>query len=123
MVGIYSRPTPVTATEEHAGAKVESGAIEIRNASDGHLLLNYHHPYVTSFGWSPDSTHIASGGWNRSVQVWRVHDGQRIWFYPIPDPNDDYINHVDTIAWSPDGTRIASGGRDRFVRVWQVFKE
>ncbi len=89
----------------------KSGPIQVRNALDGHLLLNYTgHPSAVSFAWSPDSTQMVSGGFTRSVQVWRAHDGQNVWSYQIPDAYGEDVSSVNAVTWSPDGTRIASGG-------------
>ncbi len=103
--------------------------IQIWNAATGGLISTYRGlPFACSLAWSPDGTRIASGGWDRSVQVWKVDDGKLIWSYQISNPDGYDINHVNAIAWSPDGTRIASGGScpliafasNKGVQVWDA---
>jgi serine/threonine protein kinase len=64
--------------------------------------------------WSPDGTRIASGGRDKTVQVWDAVTGHAMFTY------HDHSSWVYTVAWSPDGTRIASAGNDGTVQVWQA---
>jgi WD40 repeat protein len=67
---------------------------------------------VRSVAWSPDSARIASGSYDKMVQLWDAANGGHIYIY------SRHIDVVTTVAWSPDGTRIASGSYDRTVQEW-----
>jgi len=84
--------------------------------SVGKTLTTYrgHSDSVYAVTWSPDSTHIASGSLDRTVQVWDAANGGYVYAYR------GHAGHVFTVAWSPDGKRIASGGEDHTVQVWDA---
>lgn len=65
-------------------------------------------------GFSPDGTHIVSGGSDGAVRVWQV-DGK-----PAAEPFEGYYSRISSVGFSPDGTRIVSGGGDGTVRVWRL---
>ena len=68
--------------------------------------------------WSPDGKSIASGGYDKTVQVWNATTGALLVTYK------GHSETVEALAWSPDGKRIASGGGSAFgggdttVQVW-----
>jgi eukaryotic-like serine/threonine-protein kinase len=64
--------------------------------------------------WSPDRRRIASGGLDRTVQVWDATAGITIFIYR------GHTGGVTAIAWSPDGKHIASAGLDKTVQVWET---
>ena len=70
---------------------------------------------VWCVAWSPDSSSIASGGADHTVQVWYATNGRNI---------HTYLGHqsesVRSVTWSPDSKRIASGGDDKTVQVWEA---
>jgi WD40 repeat protein len=69
---------------------------------------------VRAVAWSPESTRIASGNDDRTVQVWEADDGSNSFTY------SRHTSAVLTVAWSPDGSRIASAGDDGTVRIWDA---
>jgi WD40 repeat protein len=69
---------------------------------------------VLTLAWSPDGTHIASGGVGKTVQEWNAKDGSLLLTYHGHD------SWITSVAWSPDSTRIASGGLDKTVQVWNA---
>lgn len=69
---------------------------------------------VLAVAWSPNSTHIASGEYNR-VQVWDATNGARLFIY------QGHAGRVSTVAWSPDGKHIASGSDDKTIQVWDAI--
>ncbi len=84
--------------------------------SPGNLLYVYrgHSDSVTSVTWSPNGDRIASGSYDRTVQVWDAANGGHIYIY------HGHNKRVTCVAWSPDGTRIASGSDDSTVQVWNA---
>ncbi|MGB8344446.1 MAG: WD40 repeat domain-containing protein [Ktedonobacteraceae bacterium] len=81
-------------------------------ALTGTTMCRYtHHQDVpTDVSWSPDSSRIASGGWDRTVHLWEAITGQQLGSYT------GHANFVTAIDWSPDGTRILSAGSDLAYR-------
>ena len=69
---------------------------------------------VCSVVWSPDGTRIASGGSDKTVQVWDAATGKNLLTYA------EHTDRVAGVAWSPDSKRIASGSWDGTVQVWDV---
>ncbi|MGK3208377.1 eIF2A-related protein [Amycolatopsis sp. MEPSY49] len=63
--------------------------------------------------WSPDGTHIATGGfeYQSRVWIWDAETGQQIRHLPHDQP-------VTSLAWSPDNTHIATGGNS--ARIWNA---
>jgi WD40 repeat protein len=85
----------------------------------GSVLATYRHHTnrVTTVAWSPNSTYIASGSLDQTVQVWATNSNSH--FQPTI-----YRGHtagVQTVAWSPDSKRVASGSIDKTVQVWDAL--
>ncbi len=73
--------------------------------------LTGHTAQADSVAFSPDSSQIAAGGWDGSIRIWRVADGQFI----------RALSGIDgrSAPYSPDGKWIASGGAKDF-KVWDA---
>jgi serine/threonine protein kinase len=78
------------------------------------VTYNGHSDGVDAVAWSPDGKRIASGSWDKTVQVWNASDGGQPFTYR------GHSDNVNTVAWSPDGKRIASGSTDKTVQVWNA---
>ena len=84
----------------------------------GRPALTYtgHTGWVNALSWSPDGVYIASGGQDRSVQVWDARSGTLTLTYT------GHTSWVTSAAWSPDGSRIASAGDwdNTVVQAWDA---
>jgi eukaryotic-like serine/threonine-protein kinase len=68
---------------------------------------------IWTVAWSPDMTHIASGGQDRTAQVWETKTGHCSLTYT------EHSSLVWSVVWSTDGSLIASAGDDNSVQIWQ----
>jgi WD40 repeat protein len=73
-----------------------------------------HSNVVFAVAWSQDGTRIASGGGDRTAQVWSAPTGTHIATY------SGHTAAVTSVAWSPDSARIASASDDKTVHVWDA---
>jgi WD40 repeat protein len=69
---------------------------------------------VSALAWSPDSTRIASGSRDQTVQVWEAQTGHHLHTYQA------HTATVMDVAWSPDGSKIASADSAGLVHIWPV---
>lgn len=83
-----------------------------RRPAPGQTLVVYtgHLSSVTTVTWSPDSTRIASGSDDTTVQVWQVNNSAHPVIYR------GHTTNINGVAWSPDGTRLASASGNSFFR-------
>jgi WD40 repeat protein len=70
---------------------------------------------VESVAFSPDGTHLATGGDDDTVRLWDPNTGQ-----PVGQPLTGHTGLVSSVAFSPDGTRLATGSWDNTVRLWDA---
>ena len=87
----YVKPTPLPLTQ----AVKPTPSLEI--------LSTYrdHQGEVYAVAWSPDGKHLASGGRDRTVQIWGFSTGKRVVTYR------GYSDPIAALAWSPDGKYLA----------------
>ena len=73
------------------------------------------HDYgIVSASFSPDSTTLASGGFDRAVKLWNIAAG-REWA-----TLDGHEGWVATLAFSPDGMILATGSHDSTIKFWDA---
>jgi WD40 repeat protein/predicted negative regulator of RcsB-dependent stress response len=114
------RKTLRTAITIAAGATVAAvgGSFFLQSALQPslHLLYRYtsHTQAVEAVAWSPDGSRIASGGWDKTVQVWKPASGQLLYTYK------GHADAIWSVVWSPDHQFIASASADKTVQVWRA---
>ncbi len=69
---------------------------------------------VSDIEFTPDGKHLASGSWDRSINLWNVIDGTRYLELELSAPG---VNSIDI---SPGGGLIASGGWDSIISFWSL---
>src|SRR5579885_1098085 len=78
------------------------------------VLYSGHNGHIQTLSWSHDGRHIASGGSDKTVQVWDTLTGRRSFIYSNRSAT------VNTVAWSPDNRLLAFGSNDKTVQIWNV---
>jgi WD40 repeat protein len=70
---------------------------------------------ILSIAFSADGNQVASTGYDRSIQFWRVADGQKLQTLSVV-----HGAAIDALAFSSDGSMLASASRDHTVRIWNM---
>jgi WD40 repeat protein len=78
------------------------------------FICSGHSSRVTAVAWAPNSSHLASASYDKTVRVWNPANGQHIHIYRR------HSDRVNALSWSPDNTRIASASDDRTVQIWEI---
>ena len=76
--------------------------------------VRYHRGIVTTLAFAPDSSALASGGADATLQLWETK------LRPIPPLVTLASGHggVRSVAFSPDGHTLATSGDDGKARLW-----
>ena len=78
------------------------------------VIYQGHTSWVSAVAWAPNGQHIASGSWDKTVQVWDAMTLQTTFTFT------GHTHTVKAVAWSPDGAYIASGSWDNTVHIWHA---
>ncbi len=78
------------------------------------LTFQGHTNAVIAVAWSPDSTRLASGSHDKTIQIWDASNDRL--FRTCTGHSGD----VNAVIWSPDGTRLASGSGDKTIQIWDA---
>jgi len=81
-------------------------------------IIQAHNERLSALAFSPDGKLLATGSWDRSVQLWDVETGQ-----PIGGPLSGHSDTVNGLAFSPDGATLLSSSRDGVILHWAVNPE
>ena len=71
---------------------------------------------VNSVAFSPDGKLLASGSWDKTVQLWEVKTGEQRWLLT------GHMASVISVAFSPEHKVLASGSADKTVRLWDTAR-
>ena len=110
-------------------AGTNAASIFIWNASNGSLITKYSgsQTNIMALAFSPDSTRLATGASDKTVQIWQTTTGTRILTYN--GHNTANGEPVVSLSWSPDGTQMVSSASSRggapgntvpSVKVWNT---
>ena len=69
---------------------------------------------VNSVAFSPDGSHILSGGDDTTIELWDAATGGLVRRF------EGHSMSVRSVAFSPDGTRVLSGSDDKTIKLWDV---
>ena len=69
---------------------------------------------VSSVAFSPNGGLLATGLWNRPVELWEVQT------HTLLAILESHANRVQSVAFSPNGGLLATGSGDGAVRLWEV---
>ncbi len=76
--------------------------------------LEVHSDWVNSVAFSPDSTKIISGSYDKTIKIWDANTGQCL------KTLEGHSRYVSSVAYSPDGTKIISGSYDYTIKIWNA---
>src|SRR5437667_33168 len=82
-----------------------------------------HYISVTAVAYATDGATVASGGYDRTIKLWRVADGmllRTLTGHQAPPSFYGKPAAIRSLAFSPDGATLASAGNESTVKVWRV---
>jgi WD40 repeat protein len=90
--------------------------LKLWDAATGRLIRSFegHTGLVKSVAFSPDGTHVVSGGEDEMLKLWDVATGQLIW------TSKGHSGGVNSVAISPDGTRVLVGNWGGTLELWDA---
>lgn len=69
-----------------------------------------HQNVVNDVKYSPDAKFIASASFDKSIRLWKAHDGS---FYCVLR---GHVQAVYTVSWSADSRLLVSGSKDSTLK-------
>ena len=93
-----------------------NGVASLFNLDTGKKLhdLNGHRDALYGIAFSPDSSQLATAGYDRIIQIWDTASGEQL------RTLKGHNGAVYSIAFSPDGSVLASAGGDSSVKLWNT---
>lgn len=88
---------------------------DIRSLSSPTQIYKAHVSAVMSCDWSPTGTEFVSGGWDRTVRIWKEGVGGRPEVYHLKR-----MQRVLSTIFTADARFVLSGSDDCNVRLWKA---
>lgn len=101
------------------------GVVQRFDTVSGQSLASYQFPntFILTVNWSRDGSKFASGGWDNTIRVQDVSNGQIVFELNLGIPTDFGVDQAASwIGWSPDNTRLAVTGWDGTTRIFTTSK-
>jgi WD40 repeat protein len=93
----------------------DDGLILMTDPTTGITIERAHaERYVADVAVSPDGAWLATVGFDRTVRLWSVPDGEPLGVFLA------HTGSVDSLAVHPGGERVATGSDDRSIIIWDV---
>lgn len=73
-----------------------------------------HDDWVAGIAWTPDSSLVATAGYDSSIRVWNPSSETAV------RELKKHVGGVRALAFSPSGQHLVSGGYDQGVRQWET---
>ncbi|KAI0685675.1 WD40-repeat-containing domain protein [Cytidiella melzeri] len=94
------------------------GSLRVWDTNSGDLLLDLLCELpISSFAFSPSRTHLLSGDYKDSLNLWDIANGK----YLLKVPRG-HTSTVTSISVSSDSSLIVSSSSDETVRIWDTVK-
>jgi len=88
---------------------------DVRNLASPTQIYKAHVAAVMSCDWSPTGTEFVSGGWDRTVRIWKEGVGKQPEVY-----HTKRMQRVFSTAFTADARFVLSGSDDGNVRIWKA---
>lgn len=119
-----------TVAWSHDGKQIASASVanvQVWETTLGRRIHSYrsHSGEVYTVIWSPDDSLLASGGGDKTVQVWDAKTAQTNFVYTGHMSKLSFLGggSVQALAWAPQTTirsYIVSAGNDKTVQIWHA---
>ncbi|KAG6329026.1 hypothetical protein ID866_10062, partial [Astraeus odoratus] len=88
---------------------------DVRKLANPTQIYKAHVSAVMSCDWSPTGTEFVSGGWDRTVRIWKEGRGTRPEVY-----HTKRMQRVTSTLFTADARFVISGSDDGNVRIWKA---
>ncbi|CAE6412158.1 unnamed protein product [Rhizoctonia solani] len=88
---------------------------DVRSLSNPTQIYKGHVAAAMSCGWSPTGQEFVSGGWDRTVRIWKAGEGTRPVVY-----TGKRMQRVFATTYTQDARFVLSGSDDGNVRLWKA---